>query len=90
MTWMEHAACVQRPGLAWIDDLQHVPDVVLDEMRAVCAACPVVEACSTYVEGEDVTGGFWAGQDRALVEREQLCWGSQLALPGFDDFGDAA
>ncbi len=65
MTWMHRAACADRPSLAWLDDSTQVPAVVVDEMRSVCAACPVTEQCALFVDVHDITGGFWAGLDRS-------------------------
>ncbi len=65
MTWMHRAACADRPSLAWLDDSTQVPAVVVDEMRLVCASCPVHVQCSRFVDEQDITGGFWAGLDRS-------------------------
>ena len=62
--WMREAACMRAPGLPWTADTGTAPDVLVDLMRDVCAACPVRVACVAFVEAEHVTGGWWAGQDR--------------------------
>ena len=65
--WMSHAACVALPGLPWstdTDDLDRVPDVVVDTMLATCAGCPVRAECDRYADDTAVTGGWWAGLDR--------------------------
>lgn len=62
--WMRHGACLDMPGLPWTSDTDHVPTVLVQEMTAICEACPVRLACAAHVAGGHVTGGFWAGADR--------------------------
>jgi hypothetical protein len=73
--WMRDAACV--PGLPWTTDtadVERLPVVLVDLMRATCEGCPVRAACEDYVSREEISGGWWAGADRdpeavwALVE----------------------
>ena len=35
-----------------------------EELKAICEGCPVFEQCSAYVQGNKVTKGFWAAQQR--------------------------
>ena len=66
--WMARAACVARPDLPWTTDTHCVPGVVVAMMADTCRACPVLASCRDTVSDLDVTGGFWAGQDRALPD----------------------
>ena len=65
--WMRHGSCVRSPGLPWTCDTADVPTVLLEEMTATCESCPVRLACAAYVRSGHITGGFWAGADRALA-----------------------
>lgn len=43
----------------------------VEAVRAVCAACPLFEACAAYARAERPTAGFWAGvlwRDRSPVD----------------------
>lgn len=62
--WMSEAACIRVPGLPWTADTSTAPEVLVDLMREVCAACPILDACGSYATAGHVTGGWWAGQDR--------------------------
>jgi hypothetical protein len=62
--WMSDAACARIPHLPWTTDTHRAPDVLVDIMREVCAACPVAAACAAYVDTASITGGWWAGEDR--------------------------
>jgi hypothetical protein len=63
--WMPHGSCVTSPGLPWTSHTADVPTVLVEEMTATCASCPVRLACTAYVWSGHITGGFWAGADRA-------------------------
>lgn len=63
--WMADAGCVQIPGLPWIDNPQRTPHFVRGLMAEVCAACPVLERCESFVEEAGITAGFWAGRLRS-------------------------
>ena len=63
--WMRHGSCVTSPGLPWTRDTAEVPTVLVEEMTATCDSCPVRLACAAYVRSAHITGGFWAGADRA-------------------------
>ena len=62
---MRHGSCVTCPGLPWTSDTADVPTVLVEEMTATCDSCPVRLACAAYVYSAHITGGFWAGADRA-------------------------
>ena len=63
--WMRHGSCLATPGLPWTSDAADVPTVLVEEMTATCGSCPVRLACTAYVRSAHITGGFWAGADRA-------------------------
>lgn len=63
--WMRDAACAQMPGLPWIDNPARVPRFVRGLMAEVCAHCPVLNQCSTFVDTAEVTAGYWAGHSRS-------------------------
>lgn len=63
--WMRDAACVDIPGLPWIENPNHIPAVLAEVMAQTCAACPVLTRCEEFVEEAAVTAGFWAGRSRA-------------------------
>jgi Transcription factor WhiB len=63
--WMRHGSCVASPGLPWTRGTAEVPSVLVEEMTATCDSCPVRLACVAYVYSARITGGFWAGADRA-------------------------
>ena len=63
-TWMDHAACADRPDLGWINEPEDVGLGEESTMAVVCSRCPVVADCEQYVAEAEVTGGFWAGHHR--------------------------
>ncbi len=65
--WMSDAACTTREaqGLPWTTDTIEVPEVIVDLMRSTCDGCAVRSACNSYALNERVSGGMWAGSDRA-------------------------
>lgn len=87
--WMRYAACAQIGDavLPWTTDTHRLPTVLVEMMREVCDACPVRLACDAYATTEGVTGGFWAGMDRACETDEHARRGLhpgetvQLVLP---------
>ena len=62
--WMAYALCLDYPALGWIKDSTEVGLGEEATMAVICGRCPVGLACAAYVERNDVTGGFWAGQHR--------------------------
>jgi len=66
--WMSNAKCQDRLELPWTAEAPDVGQPDVDRMREVCAACPVLAACSKYAEETEVCSGFWAGEWR-IVER---------------------
>ena len=64
--WYDHAACATAPAarLPWLTDTDRLSRTTVARMRAVCATCPVLDACTAYAGTAHVTGGFWAGLDR--------------------------
>ncbi len=67
--WAARGSCATTAtGYPWTTDTWLVPPVLVDLMADTCAACPVLTQCDTYAEAEAVTGGFWAGRDRATEE----------------------
>ena len=61
--WIDQAACVQHPDLAWTDDDRHQVDGTdLTRMVEVCAGCPVRSWCAAAASS--ATAGFWAGHHR--------------------------
>ncbi|MBC7275013.1 WhiB family transcriptional regulator [Nocardioides sp.] len=72
--WMEDAACTTREAraLPWTTDTIEVPEVIVDLMRSTCDSCAVRSACNSYALEERVSGGMWAGSDRAAEPRDLL------------------
>jgi hypothetical protein len=66
--WMADAACVQIPGLPWIDNPHRVPVFVWELMAEVCASCPVLDRCREFVAEAEIIAGYWAGESRNRVE----------------------
>lgn len=66
--WMRYASCAQTADavLPWTADTDRLPHVLVEMMREVCGDCPVRLACDAYATTHGVTGGFWAGRDRAV------------------------
>lgn len=65
--WMDGAECAtdEARGLPWTTDTAVLPTVIVDLMRDTCDGCAVRSACNSYVLTEGVSGGMWAGSDRA-------------------------
>jgi hypothetical protein len=55
--WMQEAACKDRPDLDWFD-----LECSLMAFLAVCAECPVGDACLEYAIRNDITEGLWGGE----------------------------
>ncbi|MGY0388174.1 WhiB family transcriptional regulator [Nocardioides sp. WG-D5] len=72
--WMADAACTTREvqGLPWTTDTIEVPEVIVDLMRSTCDGCAVRSACNSYALNERVSGGMWAGTDRAPEPEDLL------------------
>jgi hypothetical protein len=85
--WLRSAACATRPGLPWTEDTDTVPEVAVEQMKAVCMACPVRSLCDLYVVALDVSGGFWAGRDRDPELPDRLAAQSVEWLPVKDKRG---
>lgn len=66
--WMGHAWCARVPNLPWLTDTDQLPRRLVEQMAAICRACPVRDQCAAYVEVAEVSGGFWAGSDRARAD----------------------
>ena len=71
MTWHDRAACWgQDPELFFPDGTTAPALLQIEEAKAVCRRCEVVEACLTWAieSGQDtgVWGGQSAGERRAL------------------------
>ncbi len=60
--WIDRAACLQHPDLAWTDDRHQVDGTDLARMAEVCAGCPVRSWCAAA--SSSATAGFWAGHHR--------------------------
>jgi hypothetical protein len=71
---MTNAACTtdDARGLPWTTDSIEVPEVIVDLMRSTCDSCAVRSACNSYVLEERVSGGMWAGSDRAAAPVDLL------------------
>lgn len=63
-SWRAAAACRTRRDLPWEGE-RPTP-----EMRAICASCPVGDACLAEAVADRSVGGVWAGTTRA--ERRRL------------------
>lgn len=81
--WMADAWCARVPNLPWLTDTEHLPRRLVEQMAAICGACPVRTQCAAYVDAAEVSGGFWAGVDRAPSD----VWVDR-PLPGLDEYGD--
>lgn len=60
--WIDQAACLQHPHLAWTDDRHQVDSTDLARMAEVCAGCQVRSWCAAAASS--ATAGFWAGHHR--------------------------
>lgn len=72
--WEEAASCATREnrGLPWTVDTAVLPPVLVDIMKATCDGCAVRSACNSYALAERVSGGMWAGSDRASQPADLL------------------
>jgi hypothetical protein len=71
--WMRHAACKTSTGLDWHTDTQRrgrETRAAVEAMKATCATCPVLDACTTWTLDDTYTDrlpGVVAGLD--ITER---------------------
>lgn len=87
--WMTSAACAARPDLPWTTDTTRLPRRTVTAMARVCLACPVREACAAHADTTAVTGGFWAGTDRAVEQLPLFPAPATTALSGTAPIGIA-
>lgn len=45
----------------FIADAKELPEDDRDEMRAICAACPILTQCVDYATTDKPTAGWWPG-----------------------------
>ena len=68
--WVEHAACRGAPDALFFPER---PAAVPTRLaKALCAACPVLEACRAYAIGHPEERGIWGGLtglERARLRR---------------------
>jgi hypothetical protein len=62
--WQRYTLCSITPELPWTRDEADLTTDDADRIRAVCAQCPVRLACRAYADANNMTGGWWAGEDR--------------------------
>jgi hypothetical protein len=81
--WLDSASCADRPDLPWIAAASHVSREDAQRMRAVCRACPALDACQAAASSWRVTGGWWAGaqRDPDVVEVEELMEPAEVWVP---------
>lgn len=60
--WMAPGACVGHSALPWTENLSHVPEILIDIMRNLCAGCPVRDQCAAFAVEAEITAGWWAGR----------------------------
>ena len=82
--WMADALCRQHPDLGWLKDEHMLGLGEISTMDAICANCPVRSQCERFVAEQGISGGFWAGEDRDVVQ-DRRRWGEQRPLPGMGD-----
>jgi len=58
--WREQAACQHEDGDIWFANRREVD--ARAHSRAVCAACPVLEACRDYARRTRQPWGVWGGE----------------------------
>jgi len=59
-SWEEDAACRQVPG--WLWDAESLADPRTPVALAVCAGCPVREACDAAARADPHATGVWGGR----------------------------
>jgi WhiB family redox-sensing transcriptional regulator len=73
-SWQDDAACKGKPAAWFFDD--HGTYRQLDQARALCARCPVAQACLAHAfEHGEV--GLWGGtttDERAFLRRATRTW----------------
>ena len=68
--WRAYALCKTRPDLDWFPG----GGESMREQRAICAACPVTDACLAAALHNGEKDGIWGGtsaQERRRIRREQ-------------------
>ena len=65
---MRLAVCRAFSELPWLSDHDQVDDVDRLRMVAACRSCGALERCADFVQHEEMTGGFWAGEFRDVPE----------------------
>lgn len=69
--WMADAFCAHFPSLPWISEPEDRSPAAESAMAVVCLSCPVLAECRAYAGSPGITSGFWAGEDRTPVDRDQ-------------------
>jgi hypothetical protein len=80
LTWMETASCAapEHRRKPWTLETDTLPVTVVHELRKVCGACPVKDACLAFADTSGVSGGVWAGYD---YDPEAWAWGGVEWVP---------
>lgn len=65
-SWRTHALCRQYPELAWHEALEKLKlrRRELEELRSICARCPVRQPCDDWSSGLKAMPGVVAGRTR--------------------------
>ncbi|HEY8882653.1 MAG TPA: WhiB family transcriptional regulator [Dermatophilaceae bacterium] len=74
MGWADHAACLREEPELFFPIGNSGPVLVqIEEAKAVCNRCPVIDACLRFAMESGMTAGVWGGltedERRALKRR---------------------
>jgi WhiB family transcriptional regulator, redox-sensing transcriptional regulator len=79
MDWADHAACLREDPELFFPNGNSGPALIqIEEVKAVCNRCPVVDACLRFALENGMTAGVWGG----LTEGERRALTRSTVRPG--------
>ena len=78
MGWADHAACLREEPELFFPIGNSGPALTqIEEAKAVCNRCPVIDACLSFALENGMTAGVWGG----LTEDERRAFKRRTVRP---------
>jgi WhiB family transcriptional regulator, redox-sensing transcriptional regulator len=85
MDWADHAACLREDPELFFPNGNSGPALIqIEEVKAVCNRCPVVDACLRFALENGMTAGVWGGlteDERRALTRSTVRPAMSLKTP---------
>ncbi len=73
--WRAHAACSGYPNTLFFPTADGLEEGATEKAKAICAVCPVIDACLQYALETNQRSGIWGGtseKERKSLRRKWL------------------